>query len=512
MRKIIALLLVMILTGSVVTGCGKSEGAVKTESQQSTAESSKAPVPATELSVLVGSNSSWPYNENWWIWKALEEATGVRLKASVVDDATWDEKLNITMASGTLPDLIFMYDLSAKTFGRQGALEDLAKHMDKMPNFKKWSEANPEIFMNSHDADGGLYIAESTGLGDSNRMGWIYRDDIFKKHNLTVPTNSDEFYSTLVQLKKLYPDSYPFVFRGNGNLGKMEYTAAQWNASLYAYAFYPDPSTKKIKYGPVESNYKDMLTFYNKLYTEKLIPPDFLTLDTKAWTDLISNNKAFITSDYLVRIDFFNNQIQPQNPEFNMKYMEPFKGLPDGQNKFTYTAFEGAGYTVTSTGKKIDTAIKFLDYLYSEEGKELTSWGKEGETYKVEGGEKKFIDCKDSTEMRIKYGLSTNGASLMYDFNATLTLCTPGLKEAYTKSRNFDANVPIDINLNAGENTKVVNICDQLLKRYQEETIKFIMGKKSFGEWDNYVSDMKALGLDEVISVYQGAYDRMSSK
>ena len=39
-------------------------------------------------------------------------------------------------------------------------------------------------------------------------------------------------------------------------------------------------------------------------------------------------------------------------------------------------------------------------------------------------------------------------------------------------------------------------------------TIAFIMGKKSFDEWDAYVSQMKELGIERAIEIYQNAYDR----
>lgn len=518
MRRI-SILLVLVLLGIIFEGCGggSKETADQPESVKTgAAQQASTPASITELSLLAGSNASWPYNKNWWIWKALKDATGVSLNVAAVDDANWDEKLNITMASGELPDMIYMYDTNAKSFGKQGALLDFSTYLDQMPNYKKWSQENPEIFINSHDAEGGLYIAEETGLGDSNRMGWMFREDIFAKNRIRIPANSDEFYQVLVQLKKLYPDSYPLAFRMN----RIGYSAPQWGASPNTlqqwnndfYSFYPDPDTKKIKFGPVESNYKDMLMFYNKLYMEKLIPPDWLTMDTKAWVDLISNNKSFVTIDYLVRIDFFNTQIKPQNSEFNLKYMPPFKGMPNGQKKFAYTAFSGDGYTVSAAGKNIDAALKYINYLYSPEGVELTSWGKEGETYKVENGEKKFIDCKDSSEMRIKYGLSTNGSNLLYDFNATLTLCTPELKEAYSRSMDYDDRVPIVLDLNRDENAKITNICDQLFKYEQEEYAKFIMGKRSFKEWDKYVDELKAIGLEQAISTYQGVYDRVSAR
>ena len=55
------------------------------------------------------------------------------------------------------------------------------------------------------------------------------------------------------------------------------------------------------------------------------------------------------------------------------------------------------------------------------------------------------------------------------------------------------------------ELSKIINECNT----YEEEmTIAFIMGKKSFDEWDAYVSQMKELGIERAIEIYQNAYDR----
>jgi hypothetical protein len=35
------------------------------------------------------------------------------------------------------------------------------------------------------------------------------------------------------------------------------------------------------------------------------------------------------------------------------------------------------------------------------------------------------------------------------------------------------------------------------------------MGEKSLDNWDSYIADLKRLGLDEVIAIYQARLDRM---
>ena len=43
---------------------------------------------------------------------------------------------------------------------------------------------------------------------------------------------------------------------------------------------------------------------------------------------------------------------------------------------------------------------------------------------------------------------------------------------------------------------------------YQELLTKLILGQASLEDWDTYISDMKALGLDELITITQERYTR----
>ena len=42
---------------------------------------------------------------------------------------------------------------------------------------------------------------------------WLYREDVFKMHNLKVPETFDELYDVCKKLKSIYPDSYPLCTR-----------------------------------------------------------------------------------------------------------------------------------------------------------------------------------------------------------------------------------------------------------------------------------------------------------
>lgn len=495
-----------VMTGFALTialaGCSTQGGGTETQGEAA----GGAPTKKT-FSMLVESNPSWPYSKDWPVWKWLEEKTGVTFNISVPSGKLEDTvKLNI--ASGEMPDIQMMLNLTeANKYGLQGALANILDYTDQMPNFKKWMEKYPDIAKSTLAPDGKMYMFPNEGFGETNRLVWMYRDDIFKKNGLQPPATYDELYATLKKLKQLYPDSYPLSFRMgkvlNDNLTKIMSPNFGTN-ELYYY----DSQTKQVKYGPVEDNYKTMITYLNKFTQEGLIPPNWLTVDTKQWQDLVSTNKAFITFDFIGRIDFFNQPMRKDNPEFTLAFMAPPAG-PGGKQLNPYNQFLQSGMTVSSKSKQIKDIMKYVDFFYSEEGRTLASWGKEGETYTVENGVKKIkSDYKDITDFRKKTGLATHGTYTWIDYDAHLSLASDELKKAYEQARKYDAPFR-PIPSFTDKEQELISTTGEAVNKHREENVsKFIMGGRSLAEWDKYVDESKKLGLQQVMDTYKAAFDR----
>src|SRR5690606_31022687 len=130
-------------------------------------------------------------------------------------------------------------------------------YVDLMPNFKAWMEKYPAEAQMALSADGKMYIFPNEGFGETNRMVWLYREDVFNKHNLKQPTTWDELHEVLLALKKEYPDSHPLVFRsGLGKLGNMG--AAFGANGIGGKAFY-DFGKNEWVYSPITNEFKTML-------------------------------------------------------------------------------------------------------------------------------------------------------------------------------------------------------------------------------------------------------------
>ena len=448
-----ALSILLIAAGfAMFSGCG-SQGNITGET--TAAKTSPLFAKPVTLRLMTPNSPSWPYQKDWYALKMIREKTNVSFEWITINEDQFEERLNTMMASGDVPD---------------------------------------------------------KGIQETDRMAWMYRKDIFGKHGLKVPANETEFLDVLRQLKKLYPDSYPYAERGlDRGMGRLEFLAGGWNTSFCGnHPFYYDYDRKEWRFGPIENNFRDMLAFYHQMLEEGLMPPDTLTLDTKAWQDIVSTNRAFITFEYLGRIDFFNMPMREENPEFTFVFMAPPRFGANGTAKNAFTAYAYSGWSLSANSPKLKDALKYMNWMYTPKAKELLSWGEEGETYEIADGQKRFIGVHDIASMRRKYGLSVNGTYALFDFDSHNSLSSKELSEAIVESRKYDMPQIPSVSLTDEEIYIYARKFDVIKKRVSEDVSQFLLGDKPIGEFDSYVAEIQSLGIQELLDIYAKAYERQN--
>ena len=530
-KKSLALLSTAAFALSMLAGCSGGSSGSSAGSDAATADTASESTAASEtdatadgplfsdpveISMLIPSHASWPFQDDWYVIDLIKEETNVEFDVTSVDTEGFTEKVNLTMSSGELPDLMFLTsNTTVQQYAPQGAFVNILDHLDEMPNFKAWYEENQAYALNFMSADGGLYQFPEQGVDETNRRGWLYRADVFEELGLEVPTNQDEFYDVLVKLKEAYPDSYPLAFRSfAGQLTQLNMIAPSWGTSFIdtgdnRFLGY-DFETGEWTFGPTSPEFKEMLEFYNKLYEEGLLLPNFLTIDTKGWQDVMAASDSFITIDYLSRIDFFNNSMRESDPEFTMAYLEPMSFNDEVGNKFAYSAKVMLGFVVSSQTKHLDEVLAYIDWMYSDEAKELLSWGRPGELYEEDAeGNRTWKTYTTAAEMKQDTGLQTFGFYQLYDFGGEMATFTEECREATELARSFDLEQQPVLSYNEEEQAVVNSVGTNIKTFVDEQVSKFMLGERSFDEWDAYVAEVEALGLDQLKAVHESSYARV---
>lgn len=494
--------------------------APKGETENTTGDTGELFAPGTEISMVVGSHSSWPYDENWNMWRYFREATGVKFNVQAIPNEDINTKVTLMLASpDTLPDLIYLDSkLLSDDFAKQGALVAIDDYMELMPNYTKFWNSLPEEertarLMIRKSTDGKTYFPQN--YGTDSRQGiraWMYRKDTFEKHGLAVPTTMDEVYETAKKLKQLYPTSYPLCQReGLRNIGVM---GALWKP-YFTWELYYDFENPSWHYGATEDTMLEIVKFMRKMYEEELLPPDYLHGTTRSWEELMSTERGFMTADFVVRIDHFNTILRKDNPSYTLAAMTPPKpDTPTAGTKVNKFNVDQKGYVICNTGKedRIKNAIRLVDWMYTDEAAELLSWGKEGETCEVKNGARHFIRPEDG-DIEGEYGVFSYGTYLRVDPTAAIDIASEeqqaGIRVALDNTiENYNPALWMAL---ADDEQREYNQINDSVKTYVEENLsKFLQAQRPLSEWDSYVSGAKALGIDRMIEIYDTAYQRIA--
>lgn len=514
MKKITALILAGIMIFALCA-CGGNTGS-------SNDKATNDPLTKDDvITMTILSHSSWPYREDWKAWDYIREGTGATIEVNAIPSTDYGSKVPLMFADpeNSLTDLItFDYKPEADKWVDQGgviAYDDMAEYM---PNYNAWIKTLNEdeyrnVITSRKSYDGKIYYTPATGREIQYGLRtWLYRKDIFEKHNIAVPTTFDEVYEACKALKELYPESYPFCIRSG--FQSLDVTGPSWkpywNTGIY-YNFDED----KWYYGAAEDITVDILELYAKMVDEKLMPSDFMTMNGSAWEELVTTDRAFIFPEFQTRIDYFHSLTRKNKPEFDLQVMAaPVAAPTTGAAMINKKNYDPVGFVLTNTRneKRIANAAKFIDWFYSDEAYELLSWGKEGETYEIIDGKRKFIKETDSQDVTSLYGFKSYGTYTRQNpeaVKADLSSDTVETAELVLEHTLPNENPTRWLSFNV-EEQHVKEELGAAISNYTNEMLtKFILRQEPISNFDNFVETLEEMGVNDLLAAYESAYNRV---
>lgn len=452
-----------------------------------------------------------------WLYKKIEEITGIKLKAEQVLAADFDKKFQLLLASKNLQDILRIGSNAAQNVGPKGPFMPVNKYLDELYYFKDVWAKEDFIRKNLTVSDGNLYYMPRYNASRILNHGMLYRKDIFDKHNIPCPPNGpDEWYSALKKLKELYPESTPYV-----NKYPIEwflnYHYTSWgNTDINEHNFIGYDAKEDIyEFTGIQPEFKDMITYFRKLYKEGLVDPELFTLSKDAWTaKMTQKEKAFVAWDWVGRLTAFPEQVKDKIPEYDLKY-----GYPMGPTGSYGKAGQlgGLGLGVSSSCEHPIIAMQLIDWTYSDEGSKLMTMGIEGETFEeTDDGEIIYPEFvkegkqADYQSVREKYGLYQFG-HVFHPECTYLDLPEPIQKatDMIVQSGKIMERESPQLKLTSDEDELINDIGPQMKKALTEYVASVIYGKKDLeGDWDEWVKEAEQIGYKELEKVYRDAHQR----
>jgi putative aldouronate transport system substrate-binding protein len=293
-RRLLAALVCTVMVLAMFAGCATQQApttAPTTAPTVAPGTSASAPAAAEKKEVTInwGANFSGdPANDEFGKWMQ----TNFKMKVVPVAIDNLD-KLKMLAASDTLPDLISggmsIGDATFNQFKTDGMIRDIPDDMlAKYPLLKKTIDEHPVLNSLKASLGKNYFLPIATDADNPKtayQMTFYYRADWAQKLGIAVPTTMDEYYNMLKAFTTQDPD-------GNGQNDTYGISGWLWQVHFITwvdmYSWVKGADGKWIP-GFIAPQMLDALKFYNKLYQEKILDPEFANANAKSmfFTDKI---------------------------------------------------------------------------------------------------------------------------------------------------------------------------------------------------------------------------------
>lgn len=481
-------------------------------------------IPKRELTIMLREESSQPLNSEAPVIQALGEIHNLQLHIKGFPEDIYNTKKEIYLFIDNLSDITQVSRDDIDNYGRDGLFLPLNEYIHMMPNFKKLIEENPEI--DKLYVDGVLYgFPVMTKEGIYTKSGAVIRLDVLIENKLKVPDSFDELYTTLKSLKEIYPDSDPFTVRGGTGslLSHIAYSMGSGygnsNNISNSYGLYYDADINqdgKYTYGPLKTEFKEMLIYLNKLYEEGLLDPDYNIISDDEWLNKILTGKSFFFYDDTNSLLGYIDLLEANLHEAEFAVIDELTNIY-GYERNRYNSYHEweTQYAIRADIENPEEIIRLFDYLYSEEGALLTNYGLEQKHYFVENEEFKVLP-----EIIQKYISSSNQFKAMQSDLGTgrFAFCTY-IDETSILTIHPDYGrlfkVPTDYSepfLDPPLTEEEINRLDELREKINKILLpqmdKLIMGMTSFDQYDEVIRALEREGAKEIETIYNQALVR----
>lgn len=506
--------------------------------------------------------------ESQWFYQFIENEMNINLEIQKISGS---EQISLLLADGDLPDIIIGGGFGTADLmnigGVEGMFADLAPYITESgtPNLYKLFNENPEYKAAVSDKDGHIwslgYINDTTDRGQISRAFINYK--WLEDAGMATPATLDEFVDMLRAFKKRGSDVVPM----GGSWDSNNPCLILLNAFGY---LTEDPQGFGISLRngevvlPVADRevYGEYLKLMNTLYTEGLIDPNFFTTDAATSRAIIAAGRAGYISN--APFSFMTNYsdwwgAQPLTSAYNSTQQ-----WPEGNAAMTC-----GGFVVSANSENIELAMAFADWFFDPTGVNynmsvngpaatqsdyiyggnVNGFVVDDETFSVsfpdyENNISNYSSKNDYLGKEVYLwgyrilglglgNVSSNLDAVQYGYTADQIVdkypdvSDPAIQGELRKQTEGDGEMnfraaledtlvpyvtegyPGKVYLEADTATQVANLMMIIREYATQETAKFITGRRSFDELDNYFDEIERLGAKQIVEIYKTYYENL---
>lgn len=460
-------------------------------------------------------------------WQWLEEYTNVHIEWEVHSNADYDTVKTTKLAAGRIDtDIMNVGNVAdAVQAGQSGLAAPL--DIEWLPNIVNYAATeNANVLVNNTAADGNIYCVSGDISPNMGHICYMYNTDWLEKLNMEVPTTLDEFYALCTAMKEAGDlngngEDDEIILTGSG-MSMTNLLGNSFGMTMYEdNRFFNADDEGKVYCEYVCDEMKELWAFCKKLYDEGILDPGITNTSADDMSQKIAKDQVGIFIYYSAFSTTYGNlcsrgQAEPDSCTYAMG--EALEG-PRGDKFYTMRISGGSdSCIVSSDSDNIELAARWLDVLTCDPvALKVRTCGWEGEHYYYdENGDFQLIYPEDGSAWKISdYGCGQIAMPHYQNYDQLMNarLGIDWYVEQYDKILNNNDWVYPDVpQLKAytEEEQELLDLskadCDAYFK---EMRAKFITGEADLdSEWDQYVSTLFSLGLQDYIDAQQSIYDR----
>jgi putative aldouronate transport system substrate-binding protein len=477
-------------------------------------------------------------NETEWA-RLWQEMTGIKVEFIHPTQGSEQEEFAVLVASNSLPDIIEWEWTSSYTGGpsaaeKDGILINLDKYISSTGSAAdvwQYLQDNPSIDKQVKNDSGSYYCFPFIRGGKYLQCtsGLIYRKDLMDKEGYTKTLETIADWTEALTALKNSGVEKPMVMENMNNL-----MAGTFNAYKIRTGFYVDDTTGKVKYGFIEEGYKDWTLQMNDWVRAGLLDPDILTCDRSTLESYIMNGTgaacygagggymgtflttaASDTATYGADFDLNAAKYAVLNAGETAMY---------GGSSYDYGTGSRAHAAITADCEYPELAAAFLNFCYSQQGHNTINFGEEGKAYTMVDGIPTYTDevmnNPDGLSIAVamaKWGRGNMSGAFVQDPNYILQYySTPQQKEALARwndESDSQKTLMPPITLTEEESKRITILNGEIDTYVVEQRARFFTLEGDVTtEWDTYVQNLKNMGIEEMIQIYQTALDRYNTR
>ena len=458
----------------------------------------------------------------------ITEKTNISLELLEQNMMTANEKFNLMVASQDYPDIISAFDESYSGGAVKGYEDDVIIDLtdlmeENAPNYMAYIQQDQQNYRDAYNDDGQMLFMNGYNDNYVQARGNVIRQDLLDKLGLDTPVTYEEYHDVLEAFKNdgiEYPIWMPQALQGGALLsagfGVSGYTLQQSGTH-----FFQKDGTVYSSF--LTEEYKEFLQLMAQWYSEGLMAKDFYAIVDdmgSASEPEILNGNVGVWYHMADKIGTYNKSSSvegfhavgiadavQQEGEISHFYQN------EGSSKTT-----NKGISISVQAEDPEDILKFFDWFFTKEGSTVANYGIEGTSFEYDAeGNPQYTDLiannPDYTFQQIALLYCWADIPTIVDrdrsFRATYTQDSLDAIELYGKNTDGAYEMPTRLSFTAAESDEYASTIGDIETRADEQIVRFVIGELNFdSDWDDFVQELKDMGLERCVELKQAALER----